>query len=400
MSIYRLENVIQTYAWGSRTAIAELMGQPSPSLHPQAELWMGTHPKGPSMVTMDAMRMPLAALIDQRPADILGADVDRRFGGRLPFLFKVLAAARPLSIQAHPDKRQAALGFARENALGKALDAPERNYRDDNHKPEIICALSRFWSLNGFRAPDVAASLLEPVLPAVLAPAWRDLKSGGDLGAFFRAVLTLPADQRQTAARQVWEMAAPKARSSDVYRWMVELAREYPADMGVLSPALLNLICLEPGQAMYLPAGQLHAYLDGVGIELMANSDNVLRGGLTPKHVDVTELLAVGRFQPSAVEIIRTRPVGPGEWRYDCPAVEFSLGLIRIVDGESYVSPKDRNVQLLLCTEGEGVLTPSDSAGALPLHKGESVMVPAVLAGYRISGHLTIYKATVPPVDQ
>ncbi len=402
MPIYRLENVIQPYAWGSRTAIADLLGQTSPTREPQAELWMGTHPKGPSRVAAHDERMLLQQLIDQKPVDVLGHDVVLRFGNSLPFLFKVLAADRPLSIQAHPDRNQAVAGFSRENREGRALNAPDRNYRDANHKPEIICALTPFWGLNGFRSAAAAADLLAPVCPHDLNHARRELNNrrGEGIRIFFNAMLTLSADKRQVAVQEVLDKALPWADRSPVYRWIVELARAYPGDMGVLSPALLNLICLEPGQAMYLPAGRLHAYLAGVGIELMANSDNVLRGGLTPKHVEMPELLRVVRFAASSVKILEPKPVRHAESGYDCPAGEFSLAVIRPGKGRPYVSPSQRNVEMLLCTAGAGHLDDGGHGQYLAVKKGDSLLIPASLAAYAIHGEATIYKATVPLAHQ
>lgn len=399
MPIYRLENVVQPYAWGSTTAIADLLGLPAPTAVPQAELWMGTHPKGPSTVVDDDGRMPLHLLIERHPADILGHDVATRFGNALPYLFKVLAAARPLSIQAHPGKRQAEIGFARENREGKPMDAPDRNYRDDNHKPEIICALTPFWGLNGFRSAATAAELLEPVCPPALEDALRDLKrfqGGQGLKSFFVAMMTLSADRVKRAAREVVDTAEPLAATSPVYRWIGDLARAYPADMGILSPALLNLIRLAPGEAMYLPAGQLHAYLDGVGIELMASSDNVLRGGLTPKHVDVPELLRVVRFAETAVDILTPEPVRPAESGYPCPAAEFSLGVIQSASGQPYSSASTRSVEILLCTGGAGRLQWGGPEETMAVRKGDSFLVPASLNGYSVYGNVTLYKASVP----
>jgi mannose-6-phosphate isomerase len=359
---------------------------------------MGTHPKGPSLAVADGERVPLRRLIAQQPLDILGPDVVSRFGAALPFLFKVLAAARPLSIQAHPSRHQALEGFARENRQGKALDAPDRNYRDDNHKPEIICALTPFWALNGFRPAGAAADLLAPVRPRILDAAFQELatRRGEGIRTFFKAMMTLPADKRRPAAREILDSAMPRAGTSPVYRWMVDLARAYPADMGVLAPALLNLVRLEPGQAMYLPAGQLHAYLEGVGIELMANSDNVLRGGLTPKHVDVPELLNVVRFDATTVAILDAESLGPAESGFDCPAEEFSLHIIRVAPGREYLAPAKRSVDLLLCTAGQGCIRAGDQQ-EMPIGKGDSLLVPAAVADYAVSGDLTVYKAAVPP---
>ena len=397
MDIYRLENVIQPYSWGSKTAIADLFGRPSPAKQPEAELWMGTHPKGPSTVIGYKSKILLQDLINRHPVDILGHNVALRYGNALPYLFKVLAAAQPLSIQAHPSKRQAITGFLRENRQAKALDAPDRSYRDDNHKPEIICALAPFWVLSGFRPATEAAKLLAPVCPHDFNDALQILKRNQKLGLrkFFEAMLTLPAVKQQSVASEIIDKAKPLAEASSVYRWMVDLARVYPADMGILSPALMNLVCLEPGQAMYLPAGQLHTYLNGVGIELMANSDNVLRGGLTSKHVDVPELLNVVHFEETPINILVPEQIGPVESRYECPVADFSLSIIRPTQRQRHVAPPDRNVEILLCTAGEGCIETGSQGRSLTLKKGDSLVVPAGLDSYVIHGEITIYKAAV-----
>ncbi len=400
MPIYRLENVIQPYAWGSRTAIAQLLGLPSPSHTPQAEMWMGIHPKGPSLAVADGVRISLKQLIEQRPVEILGANVADRFDNTLPYLFKVLAAERPLSIQAHPNKKQAEAGFSAEEEKGVPRDAPNRNYRDDNHKPEIICAVTPFWGLNGFRSPEDAAELIEPVCPAILRDALGHLRNQPDgLQSFFAAMMTLSPAQCERAATELRTKAAPMAEASPVYRWIVVLSQAYPADMGALSPALLNLICLDPGQAMYLPAGQLHAYLDGVGIELMANSDNVLRGGLTPKHVDVEQLLCVVRFETTRIDVLHANVIRNGESIYQCPASEFVLGVIHAHGDRPYRSPSKRSVEMLLCTSGNGRIE-DDRKRSLAVKKGDSFLIPASLQSYCVTGDLTLYKAAVPRKNQ
>lgn len=398
MQIYRLENVIQPYAWGSRTAIAELTGQSVPSEHPQAELWMGTHPKGPSTVLCHGARLPLQRLIERHPVEILGKSTVEKFDSALPYLFKVLAAAQPLSIQAHPSRSQALEGFERENRMGIPLDAPDRNYRDGNHKPEIICALTSFLGLNGFRATEEIHRLMTPVCPKVLEKALPELLKPGKQGLrnLFETMMKLSEDQKESACREITEKAGLLKNSSPVYEWMIKLAGAYPGDIGILSTVLLNLIRLEPGQAMYLPAGQLHAYLDGVGIELMANSDNVLRGGLTPKHVDVEELMRVVRFTPTPVDIIQANPLRPGETVYPCPAEEFALGRIQATPERPYVSSKKRSVELLLCTSGEGTICCEGLTEEMTVARGDSLLVPAGLSGYTLNGEVTLYKASVP----
>lgn len=398
MRIYRLENVVQNYAWGSTTAISQITRRPTPSEKPQAELWMGTHPKGPSRVQIDDHTMALQELIEQQPVDILGPHTAKHYNNALPFLFKILAAARPLSIQAHPDMAQAREGYARENRTGKPVDAPDRNYRDGNHKPEIIVALTPFWGLNGFRIPETAAALLDPICPTSLKDALKALRFDGKKGlrTFFNAMMTLGDKEKTAACDEIVRKAAATGTKTPVLEWVLTLADAYPGDLGILSPALLNLVCLDPGQAMYLPAGQLHAYLDGVGIELMANSDNVLRGGLTPKHVDVSELLRIVRFQSTAVKTIGPEPARDCEAVYHSPAAEFCLSVIRTCAVTAYRAPAIRSVEILLCTEGKGRMAETGCGETLDVSSGNSFLVPAAVKGYTIRGDLTLYKASVP----
>ena len=279
-----LRNTIQPYAWGSRTAIAGILGRPGTSAIPQAEMWMGAHPKAPSQVRTGDGWQPLDRLIKRYPDAILGRGAADRFGTRLPFLFKVLAAAQPLSIQAHPSRLQAEEGFARENRAGIRLDDPQRNYRDDHHKPELICALTEFWALCGFRPRQELLARLRQVCPEGLAALLGDLEQNGrpaDIRSIFTRLMTLGEKRRRALVDEVLVRAGRRQDEEDLWRWIARLGRRYPGDIGVLAPVLLNLVRLRPAEALFLPSGHLHAYLQGTGIELMANSDNVLRGGLT-----------------------------------------------------------------------------------------------------------------------
>jgi mannose-6-phosphate isomerase len=372
-----LKNTIQEYAWGSRTAILELLGQSVPADKPQAELWMGAHPKAPT----------------------LGQEVAARFSNKLPFLFKVLAAAKPLSIQAHPNKEQAGQGFARENELGIPLDAPHRNYRDDNHKPEILCALTPFWALNGFRQIEETLSLLEEARIPGLAEIVSSLRSHPNrdgLKKFFKDLMTTDSGKQRKIVEQAVNSAEKRTHEESVWTWMIKLNAEYPGDMGVLSPIFLNLVRLEPQQAMYLPAGELHGYLEGVGIELMANSDNVLRGGLTPKHIDVQELLAVLNFTDGDLNILSPENLTPGEAIYSTEAEEFVLSVIRIKKAAPFSSPGDRSVEMMMCTEGEVSVTDLSAGDITRLTRGISIIVPAAVRQYSIEGDGILYKAAVP----
>jgi mannose-6-phosphate isomerase len=394
-----LKNTIQEYAWGSRTAIPELLGQSVPADKPQAELWMGAHPKAPSRVLSDGLWRSLPEVIQENPEETLGQKVAARFSNKLPFLFKVLAAAKPLSIQAHPNKEQAEQGFARENELGISLNASHRNYRDDNHKPEIICALTPFWALNGFRRIEETLSLLEEARITDLAEIVSFLRSHSNrdgLKKFFNYLMTMEAQKQRQIVEEAVAFAEGRAGEEPAWTWIAKLNEEYPGDIGVLSPLFLNLVRLEPQQAMYLPAGELHAYLEGVGIELMANSDNVLRGGLTPKHIDVQELLAVLNFTDGDLNILSPKNLASGEEIYSTEAEEFVLSVIRINKAASFNSPLDRSVEMMLCTEGKVNVTNLSDGEITLLTKGTSIIVPAAVEQYSIEGDGILYKATVP----
>lgn len=393
--ILELENAVQAYAWGSRTRIAELLGEPSPADEPQAELWMGAHPKAPSRVRLAGHARPLDQLISERPAEILGevhgAD------GRLPFLLKVLAAERALSIQAHPDLAQAAAGFAREEAAGVPIDAEQRNYRDRSHKPEILLAVEPFSILRGFRDPaeilELAGALdLERQLPAFAA-----LRDGEDEGsrlrAFFAALVTEAGEeaQRRRNARVAATIEERGLAGHPVFRWVLRLADQFPADRGVLSPLFLNVITLTPGEAMYTGPGILHAYLEGFGIELMANSDNVLRGGLTTKHLDVPELLRILRFAPQPPERLAPLPGLAGEERFVPPLGDFALTRVPLEPGQHRLRVGGR-VEILFVLEGEGRLE-SASGVSHRFGRGSSFLVPAGAGGYALNGSATLFRA-------
>jgi mannose-6-phosphate isomerase len=395
--MYALENPIQPYAWGSRTAIAELQGRPTPTAEPEAELWMGAHPRAPSFVRSGATAVPLSALIADRPEATLGARVATRFGAELPFLLKVLAAERPLSLQAHPSAEQARAGCAREDAANIPRDAPHRSYRDPHHKPELLCALAPFEVLCGFRAVDHTRALLAALAVPALAPVAEALEASPPRGLHdaFSLIMTLPAPRRRAA---VVAVAAACTRHADTCgpwaaecAWIARIAEAYPGDPGVIGSLLLKLMRLAPGEAVFLPAGNLHAYLRGVGIELMANSDNVLRGGLTPKHVDVAELLRVLDFEaPEAAPV--AADIDGGVITYDTPAPEFRLSRIALAAGEE-LELRTNGPEIVLCTEGAlGAGTP-----AVPVPAGDSVFVPASTDRYRLRARraAVAFRATV-----
>ncbi|ALV35343.1 mannose-6-phosphate isomerase, class I [Streptomyces sp. CdTB01] len=379
----RLDNTIRPYAWGSTTAIPALLGV-EPSGEPQAEMWMGAHPGAPSRTA----RGTLVEVIDAAPETELGPEAVARFGPRLPFLLKVLAAGAPLSLQVHPDLAQAKEGYADEERRSIPVDAPHRNYKDANHKPELICALTEFDGLCGFRDPLRAADLLDGLGVDSLKP-YVDLLHAHPEDAALREVLTAiltadPEEMRHT----VHETASACARLGGLYAPYAEIAHHYPGDPGVIAAMLLNHVRLQPGEALFLGAGIPHAYLSGLGVEIMANSDNVLRCGLTPKHVDVPELLRVVRFEASDPGVLRPEASPDGEEVYETPIDEFRLSRYVLPEGGTPHDLTRETPQILLCTAG------SVRAGEEELTPGTSVFVPAGEKA-EVSGAGTVFRATV-----
>lgn len=389
-----LYNTIQNYAWGSHHALAGLLGQAVPSLQPQAELWMGAHPSAPSSIETGGQLTALDRAVAADPRGLLGPRVAARFDNRLPYLFKVLAAARPLSLQVHPNLEQARAGFARENQQGLPLSAPQRNYKDANHKPEIICALTPMWALKGFRPLAESLALLRDAkLPAIAGPlallAAQPDPAG--LQRFFAALMGLDRAAQRAAAEQARAFAEPLACVHAHCHWILRLAEQYPGDIGVLSPLFCHVLHLAPGEALYLPAGEMHAYLDGVGVELMATSDNVLRGGLTPKHIDVPELLRVLVFAENDPGKVLTHAPDPQETVYETPAEEFRLSRLNLVAGSHYRPAMRQGPEMLLCTEGLAEIR--NPTSFLTLKKGTSVFVPYAAGAYTLSGKAVLYRA-------
>jgi mannose-6-phosphate isomerase len=395
--IYPLRNPVQAYPWGSKTAIQSLLGQPVPSDTPAAELWLGAHPKAPSSVRMGDTWVPVDQFIKMDPVAILGRPVAEKYDGQLPFLMKVLAADRPLSIQVHPNQEQALKGFERENRSGVPLDAPERNYRDTRHKPECLCALTPFEALKGFRPVEKILAFMKPLSLRFIPDALRGLGDAPDapgLKRFFSMLMSMAEGRR---AREV-EAAVRQAGSvlGDIREvfWMKELNRQYPGDVGVLAPLLLNLIRLAPEEAIYISAGEPHAYLEGVGVEIMASSDNVIRGGLTPKPVDLPELLRLIDVRPGHPLRVDVRDTGK-ERIYLTPAAEFSLSRLSISPDETYNSAEQHRVEILLCMEGDAAVIDVGNTKTIPMPQGASVIIPASVPKYQIEGKATIFRAAV-----
>lgn len=399
MGVYFLENEIQAYNWGSPDWIPEILGIDNPEGEPMAELWMGVHPKAPSKVRKGKNLISLDRYIAENPAGVLGKSAAEKFADRLPFLFKVLAAGRPLSIQAHPDKSQAEAGYRRENDKGIPVDAFERNYRDENHKPEIICALTDFHAMRGFRPVDEIIEEFRFILSGIDTPIYIPEGGESELRPFFDSILSVPQEQ----VGGLISLALEKIQHLDDirYEWVRKLSEHYPEDIGVLCPFFLNLIVLHRGDAMFLPAGELHAYLHGLGVELMANSDNVLRGGLTSKHVAKQELLEVLTFRAEKPAVLKPRAGRTGEAVYSVPIDEFALAVLDLDNGDEYTSEEGRNVEIYFCEEGEGVLRTArggkDSGqNQIRFAKGDSWIVPASAGTYSMQGRAKLYRAAVP----
>jgi mannose-6-phosphate isomerase class I len=389
----RLSCRVQPYAWGQRNRdafIPALLGLTPKPDEPYAELWIGGHPLLPATLSIGGVDMALDRLIAIAGETVMGAPAIGKFGAQLPFLMKVLAAARPLSIQAHPNRAQAEAGFAREEAAGIPFDAPARNYRDPNHKPELIVALTPFFALDGFRpVAEIVATLksvpeLAPLLDRA-APAGVDDRSW--LRDLFSRVMSAGAADvdvaLQTLVRRLDAEDASSPFAKDrIEHWVLRASRlvigAEKLDRGLLALLLLNLVVLEPGQALYLDAGEPHAYLEGVGVEVMANSDNVLRGGLTPKHVDVPELLNVLTFRGRPTRVLRPDAGGV----YPTPVAEFEATDIKLAGTETYRGPESHGAVILLALGGEAVL---ETAGTpMPMKKGDVVLIPAALRSYSV----------------
>lgn len=403
-----LHGAIRTYAWGSRTAIATFTGRAAPTAHPEAELWFGAHPGDPATLDGADGRRSLLDVVTADPEGQLGAAVRSRFGDVLPFLVKVLAADEPLSLQAHPSAGQALEGFAAEERRGVPLSSPERNYRDRSHKPELLIALEPFEALAGFRDPVATVDLMEELEVPGLQPYIALLRGQPDadgLRALFTTWIAAPQPDLDALVPAVLDGAISYLRSGApefraVAKTLLELGERYPGDAGVLAAMLLNRIHLNPGQAIYLPAGNLHAYLHGMGVEVMANSDNVLRGGLTPKHVDVPELLRILNFTPASAESLQPTLRGDGmELDYLTPTEEFAVSVLTL-DGDDLGHQVDvpchrEGPQILLCTRG--AVTVRAKSNSVRLEKGCAAWVSADDGPLRAVAEqpATLFRATV-----
>ncbi len=372
---YKLQGKHRHYDWGGQQFIPHLMGIDNSAQQPFAEYWMGAHPAAVSEVMTKEGIMPLDQMIQNNASTLLGLKTHAEFG-MLPYLFKILDVAKMLSIQAHPDKKNAIIGFEKEQAAGISLDAFNRNYKDQNHKPEVMVALSDFWLLHGFLAPE----LLEQRLQAFFYfHPLQDHFRGVDYEGLYRFFMQLSSEDADRILKPLMMDAVTSVKSGSVDKthphwWANQYYNgEVPdqnIDKGIFSIYILNIVHLSKYEGIFQGAGLLHAYLEGQNMELMANSDNVLRGGLTSKHIDINELIQQVKFKPTYPSILKGQKRNDFETEYACPVPDFGITKITIPEGESYTMNSD-SLEILLVTEGELQVE------ELSVKAGEAVMLPA-----------------------
>lgn len=394
-----LEPVVKPYAWGSRRIIADLQGRVAPSAGPEAELWMGAHPAGPAGLTRGGERTTLDRCVQDAPELELGALVNTRFEGRLPFLLKVLAAEKALSIQVHPDRATAQAAYRAERERGLDPQDPLSNYVDDWPKPEIVCALTHFEALAGMREAGEAAGVLRALEVEALAPVVARLEEGDDAGLVeaLRTLLHWPEADRGDLLTRVVEAADELAESSSehagAYRAVVRAASDHPGDVGAIATLLLNHLILAPGEGLYLAAGGLHAYLRGAGVEILANSDNVLRAGLTDKRIDVEELCRI--LDPSVgVPILRPDPDDDGVAAFEAPVPEFRLYRLDRTGGTVHLPGDGPRIVLNVAGVARLALAQPDAQDAqIVLQRGESAYLSAADGAVTCTGAATLFIA-------
>lgn len=398
--MYRIHGVERHYAWGSRDAIPSLMGRP-PAVAPVAELWFGAHPTAPALVDSSAATTDLLHLIATDPEVILGEDVAARFHWRLPFLLKLIAPAHPLSLQVHPDRERAQAMFAREEEDGVPIDSPRRNYKDPNHKPELVYAISEFEAVCGFRAPRRAAELLADLGTPLTDRLHDMLRAEPDAVGVKRAftsllnLVTRPGPDAvaavATACARRLERGSPSVRTD---RNVVLLQDEYPGDPGVVASLLLNPVTLRPGEALFVPAGGVHAYISGLAVEVMASSDNVLRAGLTHKHIDVPEMLACIDYVAAPPLRLAAEHFGGPVGVFYAPVDDFELAIAHVNAGTGAYELRGKGPRIILAIEG--VVTVRSGSGCAELTPGEAVFIRADDERPTVSGNGVLVQTDVP----
>ncbi len=399
MNFFKLNNPVQNYAWGSKTAFQNLFAIENPNQEPQAEIWMGAHTNGCSTIHVEGKEVLLSDFINKDKSGILSSKTKKQFG-ELPFLFKVLAVEKATSIQVHPSKEEAEKGFANEDALGVARSASNRNYRDHNHKPELVYALTPYQALNGFRSFTDIVSLFSIVLEKVEIPSiqrllenFKEDMTPSGLEAFFAGVLCLEGRDKDTSIKSLIRYAERSQQSNiqdDLCALILELEKSYPGDIGLFAPLMLNVITVAPGEAIYLDARTPHAYLKGAGVEIMANSDNVLRAGLTPKHIDVDELVKCTLFEEKPSNSLLLEPIVEGYKRsYPVPVHDFKFDCFIQADGAAV---KVDSAEIVFAIDSYAHLE-HISGETMIINRGESVFIPAYAKEYKLTSKGRVARA-------
>ncbi len=400
MSIYKLNGVVQHYAWGGTEFIPQLLNTTNDTQQPYAELWMGTHVKGPAKVEWNGKEILLEQLIKKAPAQKLGKKIAADFNNRLPFLFKVLDVNSMLSIQSHPTKKAAEIGFAKESKTNISVTAPNRTYRDDNHKPEVMVALTDFWLLHGFKSLDDLQQVLTISEFKPLAKYFIERK----IYDLYKVIMEMPQSEVDNLLAPLWKRLQPVYEKGQLEKtsadyWAAQAFEEYTIDghydRGIFSIYLFNLVHIKKGDGIFQAAGIPHAYLEGVNMELMANSDNVFRGGLTQKHIDVPELLKHLVFDSITPQILTGTSVSDVEKVFKTPAPDFELREINLDKNKTYRSTQTTSAETIIVMEGEATI--NFDGQSLTFSKGESFFVEAQ-TNYTITtnGKCVLYKAKVP----
>lgn len=387
-NLYYLQNTAMNYDWGSPSLIPELMGESNPENKPIAEIWIGAHDKAPSLADAGGSTIKLNELISQSPEELAGKQ------GRLPFLMKLLAAEKPLSVQAHPAAEFAKVGFEKENTADVALDAPERNYRDPYEKRELLLALTPFTALCGFRKPGEIHRLLSMTAPVSFAPELELLKKR-DIKSLVKRMLSMNKSEAKLLIREFTASASSRIGTThEAYPMCFDLLEHHPTDTAALMPMLLNIVRLQPGESLYVHPRQLHLYIEGMGVEVMTASDNVVRAGLTSKHVDVNELLNIGDFISVDTEPLQPRVEGCCK----VYAPENAGGSLRLLDvtpsgPETFTVDHEGSPLLMLCVKGAG--TVSFAGGdSFAIKTGQSAFVPAAAPQFTLAGNGRIFVFT------
>lgn len=397
---FHIKGKIQHYKWGGYDFLPRLLDLPNPGQEPFAEYWLGAHTKAPSEVWKgDQQKTALNKLIQSDPVKYLGKETAGRFG-RLPYLFKILDVREMLSIQVHPSKSEAEKGFAGENEQSIPLDAPDRNYKDDNHKPEMMVALSPFYLLHGFRTEADLRQILNDV--PELKPLYT-LFDEKEYKGLYSHVMTMPQEEVNRMLGPLLSRLLPLYEQNKLDKnhpdyWAAKalatgMTNINKIDRGIFSIYFLNLLLVQPGESTFQDAGILHAYLEGQNIELMANSDNVLRGGLTSKHVDVGELLKHVRFEGHEPEIRKSVFKQEGEWAYPCPVKDFALTKME-PDKDEMIEDQCNSMEIFLLISGKISFEGNE---AFTIHKGEAALM-TFGEKYKLTAieKALIYKASVP----